>query len=136
MKAIRVTQLVWSAFLLFGLVIEALGGGLIATEALLLLAVLYVFIAVLAVGTNRIVWATALTMPALLFATEALRVLSVMKDRSQYPGSVLATYLVVVDTLLFVLPCLILYTLFWRHRMTLRSLFIQSSRRLSGYSGP
>jgi hypothetical protein len=123
MKAIRVSQLLWAGLLFFLLMADALAVELVATETLLVLAIMYVVASIFALGSNRIVWLVTLLMPVILFVTAALHALAVSTDKSLYINSRAVLYIVVANTLLFLLPCLILLAQFWRHRTALRSLF-------------
>ena len=122
MKAIRVIQLLWAGLLLILLLAEALAVELVATETLLVLAIIYLIAGIFALGSNRIVWVIALVMPVIISATAALNAVAVSKDKSLYLDSRAVIYIVVANTLLFLLPCLILFAQFWRHRTALRSL--------------
>jgi len=126
LKAIRVSQLVWAGLLLTLLFFDAFATELVATGTLLVLALIYVIVAILALGSNRIVWLSTLVVPVILCATAAVNVVRVIRDEPYVNERVIA-YVVVGNTLLFLLPFLLLLALFWRRRAAVGALLRASS---------
>jgi len=126
LKAIRVSQLVWAGLLLTLLFFDAFATELVATGTLLVLALIYVIVAILALGSNRIVWLSTLVVPVILCATAAVNVVRVIRDEPYVSERVIA-YVVVGNTLLFLLPFLLLLALFWRQRAAVGALLRASS---------
>lgn len=108
---------------MFLLMADALAVGLVATGTLLVFTLVYLVASMFALGSNRIVWGVALTMPVIFCAMAAFHALAVSKDESLYINLRAILYIVVANTLLFLVPCLILLAQFWRHRTALGSLF-------------
>jgi hypothetical protein len=121
--------MIWAALLFLGVLFDALAMELVATQTLLVFVLVYVVTSLLTLGRNRIIWATALAMPVVLSATAAVNSLLVTKDPSLYLNSRVVAYVVVANAFLFLLPCLILLRLFWRHRVELRALFNLADQR-------
>ena len=123
MKAIRLSQLLWAGLLLVLLFADALAVELIATGPLLVIAVIYLLTSIFALGSNRIVWSIAVAMPVIIGAAAVLNVVAISKEKSQYLDAHAIMYMVFSNTVLFLLPILILFSQFWRHRTELRTLF-------------
>jgi hypothetical protein len=115
--------------LFIGVLFDAFAVELVATQTLLVLVLIYVVTTLLSLGRNRIIWATALTMPVILSATAAVGSILHIKDQSLYLNSRVVAYVVVANVFLFLLPCLILLSLFWRHHGELRALFTLAGQR-------
>jgi hypothetical protein len=128
-KTIRVTQLVWAALLFIGVLFDALAMELVATQTLLAFVLVYVVNSLLTLGRNRIIWGTAVAMPVILTATALVDSVAHTMDQSLYLNSRVVAYVVVVNAFLFMLPCLILLSLFWRHRLEFRTLFSLAADR-------
>ena len=121
LKAIRVSQLVWAAVLLTLLLFDAFATELIATGTLLVLALIYVTATIFALGSNRIVWLSTLVIPVIMCAVTAINVVRVIRYEPYVNERVIA-YVVVGNTLLFLLPFLLLLSLFWRQRAAVGAL--------------
>jgi hypothetical protein len=106
---------------------DAFGFGLVSGPYTLVLWFFYAFACMFAVGTHRIAWLIALTVP-LFFLLRGLLLIAVNAFAyathdlpADFNGRVVIS-IVVFSAVVFVAPSVVLITLFWRHRTVLRAL--------------
>ena len=109
------------------LFIDALAFQLASSGPILLLTLLYVFVCIVAIGSNRTAWLVALTVPA-IFCIRGLFLIGVnvvayaRNDLPPYFNGRVVLSIVVFSAIVFVAPSVALITLFWRHRRALGTL--------------